>query len=287
MKEPGFLADSRVAIIGLGLMGGSLALALRGHCAALLGVDPDPAVLALAQQRAVVDRTSASAEELLPEADLIILAAPVFAILASIRRLPELHPGRPAVMDLGSTKVQIDALLEALPERFDPIGGHPMCGKEQGSLAHAEAGLFQGAPFALTPLARTGPRARSLALQVVEAVGAHPVWLDAATHDKWTAATSHLPYLISCALALATPVQAAPLVGPGFRSATRLAASSPAMMSDVLLTNPGPILEALKRFTENLNQLAGLLKQGSPAIQDMLAGAAESRASLVGDRPWT
>lgn len=287
MKEPPFLADCRVAVLGLGLMGGSLALALRGKCAALLGIDPDPAVLSLALERAVVNEASADPADLLPQADLVILAAPVSAILALIQELPELHPGRAVVIDLGSTKVEISAALAKLPERFDPLGGHPMCGKEQSSLAHAEAGLFRGAPFAFTPLERTSRRARSLAQQMAEAAGAHPVWLDASTHDEWTAATSHLPYLVSSALALATPVEASPLVGPGFRSATRLAAASAAMMSDVLLTNRGQTLAALERFKERLDQLTSFLLEQDTALQGLLAEGAEHRRQIIGDGPWT
>jgi prephenate dehydrogenase len=160
MKEPAFtrsdlLSSTRVAIMGLGLMGGSLALALRGRCAELLGIDPDPDALALALELGAADRVSANPAELLPEADVIILAAPVLAILSLLQALPDLHPGSPIVLDLGSTKREIVQAMEALPVRFDPLGAHPMCGKETNTLRSAEASLFAGRPFAFTPLART------------------------------------------------------------------------------------------------------------------------------------
>jgi prephenate dehydrogenase len=188
MDEPGFLSSSRVAILGLGLMGGSLALALRGRCAELLGVDPDPETLRLARERQVVDKAIAGPAEFLPQADLIVLAAPVGVILNLIPTLPALHPGPAFVIDLGSTKTRICQALERLPERFETVGGHPMCGKETLSLANADPLLYNEAPFAFTPLAGTTERARQVAEELAQAVGAHPLWLDAESHDRWVAA---------------------------------------------------------------------------------------------------
>lgn len=270
-KEDDFLREVRVAILGLGLMGGSLALALRGRCAHLSGSDPDPGVVSLARQKHVVDQASLDPAEILPDADLVILAAPVRAILALLDELPRLHSGRAVVLDLGSTKAQIVSAMQQLPERFDPLGGHPMCGKELSSLVHAEATLYQGAPFAFTPLPRTSSRAREMANQLAYAVGAHPLWLDPSTHDVWTAATSHLPYLLANILAAATPVVAAPLAGPGFRSTTRLAASSIQMMMDTLLTNRENVLQATRRFRRQLDAVETCLAEGDEAaLREML-----------------
>jgi prephenate dehydrogenase len=260
--EPGFLSAARVAILGLGLMGGSLALALRGKCAALIGIDRDPQTLELARQRQVVDLASIEPAELLPQADVVILATPVNTILQHLLALPEQHPGQAIVIDLGSTKVQVGEVMQSLPERFDPLGGHPMCGKERSGLANADPLLFQGTAFAFTPLARTSSRARSFAEELAWQVGARPLWLDAQTHDRWVAATSHLPYLVSNALAFSTPTEAAPLAGSGYRSATRLAQTSPAMMLDVLMTNRENILAASGRFRAHLDLLDELLRQG-------------------------
>jgi len=275
MPEPDFLADMRVVILGLGLMGGSLAMALRGRCRALDAVDPDPEVLEITRRQKVVDRFSPEPSDLLPEADLVILAAPVRAILGLIRELPALHPGSPVVIDLGSTKTQICQALESLPARFDPIGGHPMCGKETGTLANADPSIYQGAPFAFTSLPRTSPRARSLAGQLTYALGSNPIWLDPETHDRWTASTSHLPYLLSAILANATPHEAAPLIGSGFRSTSRLAATPVTMMMDVLATNQKNILAAMDNFQGELEQVRAQLAQGN--YQDL--GERLSRAS--------
>jgi len=208
---PDVLREARVAIVGLGLIGGSLALALKGRCALLLGADPDPRTRALALEQGVVDVVSPDAAAILPQADVVILAAPVRTILQLLDDLPKWHPGHAVVLDVGSTKAEITARMAALPDRFDPIGGHPMAGKEKGGLCHAEATLFRGAVFALTPLERTSAHARALALALVAAVGAFPLWLTPEAHDQYAAAVSHAPYLLSLALTLATTEEAASL----------------------------------------------------------------------------
>jgi prephenate dehydrogenase len=282
ISQPHQLSQARVAILGLGLMGGSLAMALHGRCAALLGVDPHETTLALALERGIVDQAALDPREILPQADLVILAAPVEAILQLLADLPQLHPGPAVVMDLGSTKARIVEAMQGLPRRFDPLGGHPMCGKEKTSLQNAEAELFQGASFALTPLERSSPWARSMAAQVVSAIGAHPVWLDSATHDHWTARTSHFPYLAACLLASITPISAAPLVGPGFRSTTRVAATSPAVMLDILMTNRDELLAALVDFRSELDRLEAYLSQAAADdLRQMLLAGGERRRELL------
>lgn len=287
MNEPGFrgLAERRVAILGLGLMGGSLALALRGRCANLLGYDRDPQIVRLAVQRQAVDRASAELNEILPEADMIVLAAPVLANLGLLEQLSECHPGPAVVMDLGSTKTQILQAMAHLPERFDPLGGHPMCGTEKASLLHAEADLYRGAVFALAPLPRTSDHARRLALEMLGAIGAQPLWLEAEAHDRWVAATSHLPYLAANALAISTPVEAAALAGAGFASTSRLAGSYAPMMLDVLQTNRENILLALRRFCKHLDEFEALLEdEDYPALASLLQKCAEQHHTIQAER---
>jgi prephenate dehydrogenase len=282
MPEPDFLADMHIVILGLGLMGGSLAMALQGRCRALDAADPDPAVLEIVRRQKVVDRFSPNPSEILPEADLVILAAPVRAILGLIRELPALHPGSPVVIDLGSTKTQICHAFEELPARFDPLGGHPMCGKETGTLVNADPMIYQGAPFAFTSLQRTSSRAHSLAEQLAHALGSNPIWLDPETHDLWTASTSHLPYLISAILANTTPHEAAPLVGSGFRSTARLAGTPITMMMDVLATNENNILDALDKFQYEFERVRAQLAQGDyHALGELLSLAAANHRDLV------
>ena len=266
------LSSSHIAIFGLGLMGGSLALALRDHCASVVGIDRDPAAVALARQKKAVDTASLEPTAFLSRCDLVILAVPVLAIIETLEKLPAWHKGNPVVMDLGSTKVQVVNAMEQLPARFDPIGGHPMCGKEKLSLENADPLLYYNAPFALTPLPRTTEKARAIALHVIKILGARPVWLDPGTHDQWTAATSHFPYLIASLLARATPAEVAPLVGPGFRSTTRLAATPLSIMLDILISNRENILHCSQRFRQAFDEMERLLaKQDYACLQDFLA----------------
>jgi prephenate dehydrogenase len=289
MDEPGFaeaniLATAQVAVVGLGLMGGSLALALHQHCAALLGIDPDPASLRLAADSGVFERLSARPAELLCQADVVVLAAPVSAILNLLEELPALipDPQKTIVLDFGSTKVQVSRAMQALPARFDPLPAHPMCGKERAGFGAAEAGLFKNRPFAFTRLERTSGRACRLAEELAEVLDARPLWLDPETHDRWAAAISHLPYLVASALAGMTPLEAAPLASSGFSSTTRVAATSPAVMLDTLLTNQANILAGLQVYRRQLDALEAALQQPDPAaLEQLLRTAAGQRAAIL------
>ncbi|MGZ6316803.1 MAG: prephenate dehydrogenase [Anaerolineales bacterium] len=279
MSEEGHftLTRSRVAIIGLGLMGGSLALALRGRCAAIYGIDTDPAALELACRQDIVDRTSDDAASLLPQADVVILAAPVLTILDILDRLPSLTPNPCIVLDLGSTKRRIVEAMGRLPERFDPVGGHPICGKERLSLANAERTLYYTATFILTPLQRTSERALSAANQIIEAVGAKATILEAAAHDRILASASHVPFLASSALALAAPTEVAPFAGPGFRSASRLAGTPMSMMLGVLESNKDNVLDALHRLQSHLAALETALAADDPSRLESILNDAQSK----------
>lgn len=271
MSPPGQndLAACQVAVVGLGLLGGSLTMALRGKCARLLAVDADPEVINAALDHRVVDLASTELKEILPLADLVVLATPILSILEILEHLPEFCPQPVMVMDLGSTKTMIVQKMSGLPDRFDPIGGHPMCGKENGGFSNADASLFLNAPFALVPLNRSSKRLLSIAEQLVITVGARPLFIDPEIHDKWVASTSHLPFLVANALAAVTPEQASPLIGPGLRSTTRLAPTPWSMMGDILSTNRENIQMVLGTFLEQmhviekylaLNDLEGLEK---------------------------
>ena len=255
------LDNANIAIIGLGLMGGSLALSLKGHCHNLSALDDHLPTLKLARNDEIVDLASSDPVEVLPDVDLVILACPIPAILSWLKRLPDYIQHPCIVLDIGSTKHNITAALEAMPGNFDPIGGHPICGKETLSLQNAENSLYQDAPFVFTPLSRTSDHARSAALQIAEILGANPYWLDAETHDRILASTSHLPYLLSSALTLAVPEDAASLIGPGFRSSTRLAGTPSSMMLGVLTSNRDNILSALDSLKSQLTEIETILQE--------------------------
>jgi prephenate dehydrogenase len=259
MKDDDFFSGYRIAVVGLGLMGGSIALGLRGHCKMLMAVDRDPSTREYALDQRIVKKISADPAVILPEADLVVIATPVSTIIEYIQRLPELHQGEPVVIDIGSTKTDICEAMDRLPPRFQTVGGHPMCGKEVGGIAHASVDLFQGAPFAFTPLNQTTGKARDCADRLAEILGAHPVWMGPKTHDRWVAATSHLPYLLACALVLSTPTEAVQLISSGFRSASRLASTHPSVMLPIMQTNRENVLEAITRLRQTLDKIESAL----------------------------
>lgn len=260
MKEQNTLSEARIAIVGLGLMGGSLALALKSKCEMVLGVDTDPETIAYALEKGIVDQASIKIDSLIHNANVVILAVPVSKIIEIIGLLPVYHPGNAIVMDIGSTKREILAAFKELPERFDPIGGHPMCGKENLAIFNADPHMFQNAVFAITALERTTESTQNFAVQVASAIGSRPLIIDPVTHDKWTAATSHLPFLLSLALSLSTPSEVAPLVGPGFRSTVRLAGTPKSMMLDILHTNRDEVLNQCKNYLSQLTEIKDLIE---------------------------
>jgi prephenate dehydrogenase len=285
------LKDAHVAIVGLGLMGGSLAAALKaeGTCREVRGMARRPETIAEALARGFIDTGTLDLAEGVRGADVVVLATPVRAIVELIPRLgPLLLPGC-LLMDVGSTKATIIAAMERLPAHVQPLGGHPMCGKEVSGIGAAEAKLYRGATFVLTPLPRTSPNALALALELVEAVGARPLIMDAHRHDRLVAAVSHLPYLLSLSL-VATAEDVAEgdrmvwdLASSGFRDASRLAASDVTMMLDILLTNREEVAEMLVRFREGLNELARLLEaEDELGLRRMMEAARRRRGGMFG-----
>lgn len=282
--EPSFtdFTDCKVAIWGLGLIGGSLAYALAGKCASLIGIDPDPLAVELASNSGIFSSVSQEPNGVITDTNLIILAAPVFGILEQIKALPLLHPAPGVILDLGSTKRKILEAMTALPAQFDPVGGHPMCGNEKSSFQHADPSLFIGANFALVELPRTSSHAKIMAETVVRQIGANPLWLDAETHDRWTAMTSHMPYLIANALSASISLDAGAMAGSGLRSTSRLAAASPTMMLDILMTNRDFLLESLQHFQGNLDKLIENLRDQDPvALKNNLQHSRNARSTLL------
>ncbi|MGB7874764.1 MAG: prephenate dehydrogenase/arogenate dehydrogenase family protein, partial [Anaerolineales bacterium] len=257
---------------------------LKGRCRRLSAYDRDQATLELARRQEIVHLADSDPAKILADADLVILACPVPAIVDWLNHLPEYIQHPCIVLDIGSSKRTIVAALEALPANFDLIGGHPICGRERLSLENAERFLYRDAPFVLTSLERTSENARFAVLQIVEALGAKPIWLDADEHDRLLAATSHLPYLLSSALALATPEEAAPLIGPGFRSTSRLAGTPSSMMLGVLQSNDDNVLDALGRLQDQIVLLkSALIKDNLAQLKTTLDSAHTHYQELVID----
>lgn len=274
-------------------MGGSLAMSLKGKCARLIGFDSHRPTLELALSKGIIDHASA----FLPspkgrgaggedELDIIILATPVPSILNTLRELQISNYHLPiTILDIGSTKRDIIQAMSALPENFDPIGGHPICGKETLGLQNADANLYQNAPFIVTPLERTTQRAKSAAEQIISAIGANRIEMTAEEHDRTFAATSHLPFLLSSALAHATLQEFAPFVGPGFKSTSRLAGTPAHMMLGILKSNRDNVLDALQNFRTSLDEIESALQTENYAeLEYLLNQARESHTTLTSDR---
>lgn len=264
------LSSQRVTIVGLGLMGGSLALALRGRVAHLTAVERHAATRQYALQHQVVNTVTDNLALGIKDTDIVIFATPVQTILHLIPELPALRPDGCLVFDLGSTKTAICQAMEQLPEPFTAVGGHPMCGKEVAGLDAADANLYRRQTFILTRNQRTTSTAEALALEIIDAIGANPLLLPAALHDQMVAAISHLPYLVSSILMSVVAEQAEGEQGDerlwqvsasGFRDASRLSGSDPAMMRDILLTNKTAILQQLAHYQQRLTAVTALLER--------------------------
>jgi prephenate dehydrogenase len=258
----------RIAIIGVGLIGGSVGLAARRayRGARVIGVDR-PAALRRARRRGAVHEGTASLRRALRDCDLVVLAQPIETILASLPRVARLVPPHALILDTGSTKGSIvrGAARAGLQNRF--VGGHPMAGSERSGVEFADAGLFRGVPWILCPAGRGAPLAA--ARRVIRRLGARPVVLPAARHDRIVARLSHLPQLLSVALVNAAARGAGSdafrLAGPAFRQMSRLAESSPRVWDGILRSNGAAIRAALDDLSRELRTLRASLDGGAAA----------------------
>ncbi len=277
------LSECRVTVVGLGLMGASLCMDLvQGKlCREVRGVARRAETALAAFFANAVDQATTDLHTGVAGADIVILATPVRTIVDMLVEVgPLLWPGA-LVMDMGSTKGDICAAMEHLPHHIQPIGGHPMTGKETAGFESAEAGLYRGATWVLTPLPRTSPETVELSLELVRAVGAKPVVLEPRRHDRLVAAISHLPFLLASALVHTVDSTGVDdptvwrLAAGGFRDTSRVAASDTRMFMDILMTNRDAVLAQLDTLDDQLHDLRALLADGSEA--DLRAKLAHSQ----------
>jgi prephenate dehydrogenase len=281
------LRDCQVTIVGLGLMGGSLAGALRGHCRAVVGVARRAETIRVASSQGLIDWGTTDVAKAVREAHIVVLATPVRIIARQLAEIGPLVPEGCLLMDLGSTKAHIVAEMARLPGHVQPLGGHPMCGKETSGIETAEPALYQGCTFILTPLPRTSDAALALGRELVKATGAHPLVLEAERQDFLVGTMSHLPYLLACALvATADATTSADpaawkIVAGGFRDTSRVAGSEVTMMLDILMTNREEVLKAVDTFQAQLGALAGLLEAGDEdGLRAALSTIRETRLEM-------
>jgi len=258
-----------LSIVGLGLMGGSIALALREYADKITGVDLSQATREYAMDEGIVDVATDELYAGVNHADVVILAAPVRVILEMLRmRIGTYLRSNTLLIDIGSTKSDIVDAMGNLPIGVNAIGGHPMTGKENSGIEESDANLYQNRPFVLCPSRRTTPAARLRALGLIQRLQAVPIEMDATRHDQIVAGISHLPYLLSATLVATIANQAKTdtayweLAAGGFRDTSRLAASDVTMMGDILSTNTKAVATLLAQFRMQLAMLETMLIAG-------------------------
>jgi len=258
----------RVAVVGTGLIGGSVGLALGARGYDVAGFDRDEARLARAKELGAITEAAASLDDAVAGAELVIVAVPVGAIANTV--VAALDAGAAAVTDVGSVKKSVVAEVERqrpdASARF--VGGHPMAGSEQDGVDGADATLFVGATWTLTPTANTDERAYTLVLRIVRELGADVVSVEPEHHDELVAMVSHVPQLAASTLMdVATTNEddrrtLMRLAAGGFRDMTRIAAGHPAIWPDILTTNREAVLCALYAYVAALSRARDLVAAG-------------------------
>jgi len=272
----------RVTIVGCGLMGASFALALKrsGIQTRIAGWDCSETVLKTALERGVIDEVDRSfANGTGSAADLIYLAMPVSGIVEFLRTHGSQAKEGALITDTGSTKAEVcRAAREYLPQDRNFVGGHPITGSQHAGLAHARADLFAHATYVLIEDSSGEVDGLFELVQALEAIEVHVVFMTAAEHDSTLALISHLPQLLSTALAATVKSQShanalLKIAGPGYRDMTRLAASPWSMWRDILATNPAPITNALSAMVRRLTTLEAELQKCSGQKEVSLTAA--------------
>jgi prephenate dehydrogenase len=275
----------RLAVLGTGLIGGSVALGVRNRDPRweVAGCDPDPSVRAAARVAGVADRITETPEEAAAGADLVVLAPPVDQISDLCRRISPAVSEDAVVTDVGSAKVGVVSAGEAsLGARF--VGGHPMAGSERHGVGAADPDLFEGAWWILTPTHSTSSRSYSMVTELIARLGAKPVAVPPAAHDALVARLSHVPQLAASALvevaASAGDREALlGLAGPGFRDVTRIAASNPELWVAIVRSNREAVLEGLRRLSGRLGTVAEMI--GADRWDDLQGFLARSRSARL------
>jgi prephenate dehydrogenase len=281
----------RVAVVGVGLIGGSIGMAARERLGAVVyGFDPDPAVLEAALGRGAIDAAAGSPAEAVGEAELVFVAAPVGVLGAAIDEVLARAPDDCAVTDVGSTKRRIVAA--AGDRRF--VGGHPLAGAETSGVEHARADLFDGATWYLTPQATTTGVLYERLHRAIVGIGAQPAAIDPEVHDRVMATVSHLPHVLANVLVAqaartlvdpASPGEAdrVPATGPSFRDATRVAGANRAIWTDIYLSNRDALIGALDGTITRLERVRAALEASDRgAIEAWNDAARADRDALLG-----
>ncbi|HKP90533.1 MAG TPA: prephenate dehydrogenase/arogenate dehydrogenase family protein [Thermoleophilaceae bacterium] len=274
----------RIAILGVGLIGGSIALAARRESAEVTGWDPDPAVLSSASELGALDSVANSVADAVHAADVAFACAPVGALPELTAEALAAAPPDCAVTDVGSTKRSLAAATD--DERF--VGGHPIAGAESSGVAHARADLFQGAAWYLTPGERSSGVLYERLHGILVSFGARPIAIDAETHDSLMAVTSHLPHVLADAMLIQAGERlgehdsGVPRVGPSLRDATRVAGANPGIWTDIFMSNATSLAQEVRELGAALESVAGWLEKGdAERVRDWHGRARDERQRLL------
>ena len=276
----------RIAVLGVGLIGGSIGLAARRRLEAeVVGYGRSPERLQRAVELGAIDRAAGSVAEACADTDLVFCCAPVAALPEQAREALAAAGSDTAVSDVGSTKGELVAAVGD-DERF--IGGHPLAGAETAGVENAREDLFEGARWYLTPTERSSGLLYDRLQRSLSALGARPQAIDPAGHDRLMATVSHMPHVLANALAsegaesLTQDSERLPDVGPSFRDATRVAGSNPAIWADIFASNREAVADSVDSVAARLREAAELIRGGDrEALAAWHATAGEDRRRLL------
>jgi prephenate dehydrogenase len=276
-----FPADTTVAVVGVGLIGGSIAAALksRGHRGRVVGVGRSADRLETAASAGLLDDFTTSPTAI--RADLWVVCTPVDRIAADVRAIADAtHPGT-LITDAGSVKGPICRELESLPGGVTFVGSHPLAGSEQRGFEHARADLFQGRTCVITPPGDASPDDVARLTAFWRSLGLRVVRMTPEDHDEALAYTSHAPHAVAAALAAALTDAERPLTATGFADTTRIAAGDPDLWAAIFLQNADALERGLKRFAGRLDAIrAAITARDAAALKNLLRAAKTNRDAL-------
>jgi prephenate dehydrogenase len=274
-----------VAIVGVGLIGGSIGLALRERKLAgrIIGVGRRPESLAKAKAAGAVHRATQDVAAGVQDAELVVVCTPVESIAQYVREAAAACPAGALLTDAGSTKSSIVRQLNGtLPRAVAFVGSHPLAGSEKSGCEHARANLFDGRVVVVTPTRKTADDQVQRTGDFWSALGATVMMMSPAAHDRALAATSHLPHLVAAALARMTSEEDLPLTAGGWRDCTRIAGGEAELWSQILSDNRENVLKAIGRFEKSLAGFRSAIERGDARRLQQLLKEAKQRRDAVG-----
>lgn len=261
--------DKKVTIVGLGLIGGSLGMAIKKKkLARVIGLTREKTKAALAVKKKAVDYASTNIKGIIQDADIIFICYPIHLILPEIKKIIQFVKPGTIITDVGSTKESIVASAEKMmPKGVFFVGGHPMAGKEKTGLDYAEADLLKEKNYILTKTKKTNQAALNTLRKFISKIGAKVLILDPKSHDEIVAGISHMPVAVAASLIDSvhrsrSKSHLIKLAASGLRDSTRIASGDPSLGSDMFATNKRSILASLKIFKKSLSDIENLIKHG-------------------------